>query len=167
MVFQADDVHSTDESSDDGIDAVERHGHGQQYGANAYTNYQLHKRYRHVAYRQLARFLYGIVGRYVRYVLPACAINKIREKFPNHNDNAQYMVLGFVELFQQRLTFTAILRIQRTQCMHSEVPAGFHRASNTYETCYNVCGSLSLNKRPPQITRQHNLEVKDTQVSAT
>ena len=168
MVFQADDVHSTDESSDDGIDAVERQGHEdwclcslctdmptvrerlccfdleecgirkneaitvynmdlpydcitqhpgyinncllwevlenawlaykQQYGANAYTNDQLHKRYRHVAYRQLARFLYGIVGRYVRYVLPACAIKKIRERIPNPNDNAQY--IGFVELFQ-------------------------------------------------------------------
>ena len=54
----------------------------QQYGAAAYEHENVHKRYRHIAYRQLARFLFGIVGKDNRYVLPACAVEKIRQTFP-------------------------------------------------------------------------------------
>lgn len=53
----------------------------QQYGAAAYENQNINKRYRHVAYRQLARFLFGIVGKQNRYVLPSCAIKTIRDTF--------------------------------------------------------------------------------------
>ena len=53
-----------------------------QYGRAAYDNGSDNKRYRHIAYRQLAKFLFGVVGREIRYVLPSCAVNKIRETFP-------------------------------------------------------------------------------------
>lgn len=56
-----------------------------QYGREAYNNHNRYKRYRHVAYRQLASFLFGSVGRNNRYILPSCAVNKIRETFPNDN----------------------------------------------------------------------------------
>ena len=58
----------------------------QQYGAQAYDHNHLHKRYRHVAYRQLARFLFGIVGKENRYALPSCAVNAIRLTFPSPNN---------------------------------------------------------------------------------
>ena len=53
----------------------------QQYGRHAYEGPR-HKLLRHVAYRQLAHFLFGIVGREVRYVLPSCAVKAIRGAFP-------------------------------------------------------------------------------------
>ena len=52
----------------------------------AYVNNNKHKRYRHVAYRQLARFLFGIVGKDIRYVLPSCAVNVIWETFPGQQN---------------------------------------------------------------------------------
>ena len=55
----------------------------QHYGNNAYQNQNDHKRYRHIAYRQLARFIFGIVGRQNHYVLPSCAVTAIRRTFPN------------------------------------------------------------------------------------
>lgn len=54
----------------------------QHYGPAAYESNRNHKRLRHVAYRQLARFLFGIVGKHNRYVLPSRAVSKIRETFP-------------------------------------------------------------------------------------
>jgi hypothetical protein len=66
----------------------------QQYGAHSYESNSIHKRRRHVAYRQLARFLFGIVGRSNRYILPACAVSKIRETFPN--ENVQDVYTGFL-----------------------------------------------------------------------
>ena len=35
-----------------------------------------------IAYRQLAKFLFEVIGREICYVLPSCAVNKIRETFP-------------------------------------------------------------------------------------
>ena len=67
----------------------------QQYGAAAYQNDNDNKRYRHVAYRQLARFLYGIVGRDNRYALPSCAVNMIRATFPNINNDVNFT--GFLD----------------------------------------------------------------------
>ena len=55
----------------------------QQYGAAAYISDHVNKRYRHIAYRQLARFLFGIVGRENRAPLPSCAVKRIRETFPS------------------------------------------------------------------------------------
>lgn len=57
-----------------------------QYGADAYESENKNKRYRHVAYRQLACFLFGSVGRLNRFILPACAVNKIRERFSNTDE---------------------------------------------------------------------------------
>ena len=58
----------------------------QQYGVQAYEHESAHKRYRHIAYRQLARFLFGIVGRENRYALPSCAVKLIRQTFPSPNE---------------------------------------------------------------------------------
>lgn len=54
----------------------------QQYGPDAYENANVNKKYRHIAYRQLSRLLFGIVGKYNRYILPSCAVTKIRHEFP-------------------------------------------------------------------------------------
>lgn len=43
----------------------------------------LHERYRYTAYRQLARWCWGYLGREIRVPLPACAVNRIREEFPS------------------------------------------------------------------------------------
>ena len=37
---------------------------------------------RHIAYRQLARWCWGFLGRQVRVVLPSCAVNCITANFP-------------------------------------------------------------------------------------
>lgn len=57
------------------------HSYRQTYGQRAYQNQNEHKRFRHIAYRQLARFLFGVVGHINRYILPSCAVNRIREAF--------------------------------------------------------------------------------------
>ncbi|XP_065057682.1 P2X purinoceptor 7-like [Rhopilema esculentum] len=44
-----------------------------------------HETYRHVAYRQLARFLYGHLGRHNRRVHPSCAVAAIRRAFPGQS----------------------------------------------------------------------------------
>ena len=54
-----------------------------------------HKNLRHIAYRQLARFLFQVVGRENRYVLPSCVVSKIRSSFPA-KENEQYT--GFMDL---------------------------------------------------------------------
>lgn len=41
------------------------------------------RKYRYTAYRQLTRWCWGWLGRSVRVVLLACAVNKIRETFPS------------------------------------------------------------------------------------
>jgi hypothetical protein len=63
-----------------------------QYGARAYESNNKNKRYRHIAYRQLACVLFGTVGRYNRYILPSCAVNKIRGTF----SNADEIFIGFM-----------------------------------------------------------------------
>lgn len=40
------------------------------------------KKWRYTAYRQLARFLHGVVGKDNRKVHPACAVTAIRNSFP-------------------------------------------------------------------------------------
>lgn len=54
----------------------------QTYRQSAYEGPQ-HKRRRHVAYRELARFLFGIVGVNNRYILPSCAVQAIRKAYPS------------------------------------------------------------------------------------
>ena len=41
----------------------------------------LHMRYRHIAYRQLARLIWKYLGRHVRVILPACGVTQIRDHF--------------------------------------------------------------------------------------
>ena len=63
----------------------------QQYGARAYNDRaNISKRRRHVAYRQLARFLFGVVGRDNRYILPSCAVSIIRTTYPTDNNENDY-----------------------------------------------------------------------------
>ena len=69
----------------------------QQYGQNGFEDVNINKRHRHVAYRQLARFLFGIVGRYNRYALPSCAVANIRKRFPNIEIEADYTGLKLLE----------------------------------------------------------------------
>lgn len=66
----------------------------QHYGNQAYVNNNDHKRWRHVAYRQLARFLHGVVGKDNRFVLPACAVTAIRQTFQKPEDE---QFVGFQE----------------------------------------------------------------------
>ncbi|XP_071511575.1 uncharacterized protein [Diadema antillarum] len=54
-----------------------------QYGGGARQNATLNQRYRHIAYRQLARWCWGFLGRMVRVPLPSCAVLKIRKTFPS------------------------------------------------------------------------------------
>ena len=42
----------------------------------------LYRSYRYAAYRQFSWFTYVKLGRYVRRVIPSCAVSKIRETFP-------------------------------------------------------------------------------------
>ena len=59
----------------------------QHYGPNAYNdNGNANRRYRHIAYRQLARFLFGVVGKDNRFCLPSCCVTIIRETFPDVNN---------------------------------------------------------------------------------
>ena len=40
---------------------------------------------RYIAYRQLARWCWGYLGREIRVVLPSCAVCKIRNTFPSED----------------------------------------------------------------------------------
>ncbi|XP_049523901.1 P2X purinoceptor 7-like [Dermacentor silvarum] len=43
---------------------------------------EMHKRYRYTAYRQFVRWLWGRLRKGERFVLPSCAVAKIRATFP-------------------------------------------------------------------------------------
>ena len=47
------------------------------------NDHAMHKLIRHVAYRRLVRWIWGILGKNVRKRLPACVYRKIREEFPS------------------------------------------------------------------------------------
>lgn len=51
----------------------------------SFTDCFVYRRYRYTAYRQLIRWSYGYLGQEVRVVIPACAVNKIRETFGSVN----------------------------------------------------------------------------------
>jgi len=65
----------------------------QQYGTN--NNIPEHKRNRHIAYRQLVRWCWGVLGKEVRVVLPACAVMCIRAHFPPPGIEEDYEFVGF------------------------------------------------------------------------
>lgn len=56
------------------------HQYKQQY-QDSYEGPE-HKKFRHIAYRQLARWCWGYLGKEVCVVLPACAVMCIRAHFP-------------------------------------------------------------------------------------
>lgn len=45
-----------------------------------------HRRYRHIAYRQLVRLVFKYLGKHIRVPLPACVVSLIRRTFPNPDD---------------------------------------------------------------------------------
>ena len=67
----------------------------QQYGKDAYEGLQ-HKKNRHIAYRQLARWCWGVLGKEVRVVLPSCAISCIRAFFPPPGQEEDFEFVGFL-----------------------------------------------------------------------
>ena len=54
-----------------------------------------HKKFRHIAYRQLARWCWGILGKEIRVVLPSCAVMCIRQHFPPPGLEEDFIYEGF------------------------------------------------------------------------
>ncbi|CAH3024096.1 unnamed protein product [Porites evermanni] len=53
------------------------------------------KLYRHIAYRQLARWYWGILGKEIRVVLPSCAVMCIRNFYPPPGPEEEFVFTGF------------------------------------------------------------------------
>ena len=66
----------------------------QQYSVSAYDG-PMHKLNRHIAYRQLVRWCWGILGKEIRVVLPACAVSCIRAHFPPPGLEDDFVFEGF------------------------------------------------------------------------
>lgn len=66
----------------------------QHYGGNA-GEIPLHKRNRHIAYRQLVRWCWGVLGKEIRVVLPSCAVMCIRAHFPPPGLEEDFVFTGF------------------------------------------------------------------------
>ena len=54
-----------------------------------------HKLFRHIAYRQLARWCWGILGKEIRVVLPSCAVMCIRSFYPPPGPEKEFAFEGF------------------------------------------------------------------------
>ena len=54
-----------------------------------------HKQFRHIAYRQLARWCWGYLGKELRVVLPSCAVMCIRAHFPPPGLEEDFVFEGF------------------------------------------------------------------------
>ena len=65
----------------------------QQYKA-AYDGRE-DKLFRHIAYRQLTRWCWGILGKEIRVVLPACAVMCIRNFYPPPGPEEAFVFEGF------------------------------------------------------------------------
>ena len=57
------------------------------------------RKYRYITEHQLKRRWWGYLDQNIRVILPACAVNKIRDTFPSHN----YTRFHFPTLHYQRL----------------------------------------------------------------
>ena len=66
----------------------------QQYGTDAVEGPE-HKINRHVAYRQLVRWCWGVIGKDIRVVLPSCAVSCIRAHFPPPGQEDDFVFVGF------------------------------------------------------------------------
>ena len=53
------------------------------------------KLYRHIAYRQLTRWCWGILGKEIRVVLPSCAVMCIRNFYPPPGSEEEFVFAGF------------------------------------------------------------------------
>ena len=53
------------------------------------------KLYRHIAYRQLARWSWGILGKEIRVVLPLCVVMCIRNFCPPPGPREEFVFTGF------------------------------------------------------------------------
>ena len=53
------------------------------------------KLFRHIAYRQLARWCWGILGKEIRVVLPSCAVMCIRNFYPSPGPEEEFIFKGF------------------------------------------------------------------------
>ena len=53
------------------------------------------KLYRHIAYIQLARWCWGILGKEIRAVLPSCAVMCIRNFYPPPGPEEEFFFTGF------------------------------------------------------------------------
>jgi len=54
-----------------------------------------HKLFRHEAYRQLARWCWGILGKEIRVVLPSCAVMCIRNFYSPPGPEEEFAFEGF------------------------------------------------------------------------
>ena len=70
----------------------------QEYGSRAYEGPE-HKEHRHIAYRQLVRWCWGILGKQIRVVLPSCAVSCTRAHFPPpcHEDDSEFVGFHFAD----------------------------------------------------------------------
>lgn len=66
----------------------------QQYGDKAYEGPD-HKLKRHIAYRQLVRWCWGVLGKNIRVPLPSCAVCCIRAHFPPPGLEDDFVYEGF------------------------------------------------------------------------
>jgi hypothetical protein len=66
----------------------------QQYGNRAHQGPE-HKENRHVAYHQLVRWCWGVLGKEIRVVLPSCAVSCIRAHFPPPGNEDDFEFVGF------------------------------------------------------------------------
>ena len=66
----------------------------QQYGTKAFEAPE-HKKQIHVAYRQLVRWCWGVLGKEIRVPLPSCAVSCIRANFPPPGLEDDFVFEGF------------------------------------------------------------------------
>ena len=66
----------------------------QQYGTRAHEGPE-HKNKRHVAYRQLVRWCWGVLGKDIRVPLPSCAVSCIQAHFPSPGLEEEFEFVGF------------------------------------------------------------------------
>ena len=66
----------------------------QHYGTKAFEAPE-HKKQIHVAYRQLVRWCWGVLGKEIRVPLPSCAVSCIRANFPPPGLEDDFVFEGF------------------------------------------------------------------------
>ena len=74
----------------------------QQYRSRACKGPE-HKVHSNIAYRQLVRWCWGILGKEIRVVLPSCAVSCIRAHFPPPGNEDDFEFVGF--RFHYRRTY--------------------------------------------------------------